>query len=62
MLATLGVLRPPNPTHKVYPTLYVIGRDGKVRWSDRRSRYKHEPAAFTLRKLEEAIDEALKAR
>jgi hypothetical protein len=45
---------------EVSPTLYLIGPDGRVRWSDdqARPRHLHRPEVL-LRKLEAAIQRAL---
>ena len=46
---------------KVIPTLYVIGRDGRICWSDARSRYNHQDVEMTMRNLSAAIEQALSA-
>lgn len=59
-LVALGALSSHSGSFMVFPTLDVIGRDGKVRWSDQRARWYHGNRAILFRNLQRAIDEALK--
>lgn len=45
--------------YDVKPTLYVVGRDGRVIWSDGHMRYNHRNPDDTASALEAAIDHAL---
>ena len=45
--------------YEVKPTLYVVGRDGRISWSDQHMRYRHEPAAAIRAALEAAVEDAL---
>jgi thiol-disulfide isomerase/thioredoxin len=58
-LRALGALHRIGPNRSVPPTLYVVGADGKVAWSDRQARYRHEDVDASVRHLEKAIEEAL---
>lgn len=60
-LAALGALNRFGDHCEVAPTLYVVGRDGRVAWSDQGARYRHEDPATAVRQLQRAIDEALRA-
>jgi len=44
---------------RVQPTLYLIGPDGRVLWSDGRARMAHQDPAGLLQRLEEAIEREL---
>jgi hypothetical protein len=56
----LGAFQRYGKDRTIPPTLYVIGRDGRVAWCDQRARYQHADVNTSLWRLEEAIDEALK--
>jgi hypothetical protein len=43
----------------VYSTLYVVGKDGTITWSDKRARVQHEDVKDLLQRLQRAIDDAL---
>jgi hypothetical protein len=59
-VASLGALSPGAPPgYEVVPTLYVIGPDGLIRWSDRRARTRHEDHGPLLKELETEIERAL---
>ena len=52
------------PGYEVTPTLYVIGRDGRIAWCDRHARTRHdekEQRDEVLGQLEAAIERALTA-
>lgn len=49
------------PGYQVKPTLYVVGRNGRVVWSDEHMRYRHEPPAAIAEALEDAIEDALES-
>jgi hypothetical protein len=44
----------------VVPTLFVVGRDGTVAWTDRASRFRHQDPGAAVMALGRAIDEALR--
>ncbi len=48
-----------NYMDEMLPTLYVIGRDGRVAWHDNRARLRHQPIPKLLSDLEDAIEKAL---
>jgi hypothetical protein len=59
-VASFGALAPGAPRgYEVMPTLYVIASDGLIRWSDRRSRTRHEDHGPLLKELETEIERAL---
>jgi hypothetical protein len=43
----------------VAPALYLVGPDGRVRWSDAFGRYRHRDPADLARQLEEEIERVL---
>jgi thiol-disulfide isomerase/thioredoxin len=47
------------PGYGVAPTLYLVGPDGKVVWSDEQARYHHTESAKWRQDVERAIDAAL---
>lgn len=47
--------------YEVHPTVYLIGRDGLIRWCDGRGRERHQEPEAWLRGLEAALEEALRA-
>ena len=47
------------PDYNIVPTLYLLGADGRVRWSDHGARLRHEEAAPVLQELEREIERAL---
>jgi thiol-disulfide isomerase/thioredoxin len=55
----LGALDP--VTRLVVPTLFVVGRDGTVAWTDRAARLRNQDPVAAVRALGRAIDEALRA-
>ena len=44
------------------PTLFLVGPDGKVRWSDEGSRQRHKHPNEAIAKLEKAIENALEEK
>lgn len=48
-----------TPGYEVRPTIYLIGVDGRVLWSDNHSRFRHRDAAEALQELELEIEKAL---
>ena len=63
LIAKLGVVNSGMnlvPGYDIAPTIYIVGADGKVVWSDGSSRHMHMPAVIGLSKLERAIEDALK--
>jgi hypothetical protein len=65
-IAALGAYKADEPArmfpgYEVTPTLYVIGRDGRVRWNDKQVRLRHEDPGPLLKELEEQIEQALQA-
>jgi hypothetical protein len=61
-LTALGASGRAAGIRKAFPTLYVIGRDGRVAWSDQRARYQHQPVTAWATDVEQALDEALKTK
>lgn len=49
----------PMPAYGVAPTVYLVGPDGRVRWTDRRGRYRHTETAAWGRELQAAIEAGL---
>ena len=49
-----------TPGYLVAPTVYLVGPDGKVLWSDGRGRWRHEKPDALARRIKEALDEALR--
>jgi hypothetical protein len=50
-----------NPGYEVTPTLFLLGRDGRILWCDGQVRPRHtEDAAELLQRLDDAIEAALK--
>jgi hypothetical protein len=49
------------PGYDLKPTLYVLGRDGRVFWHDRHARLRHEPPEKLAKELEAEIELALSA-
>jgi thiol-disulfide isomerase/thioredoxin len=47
------------PGYGVAPTLYLVGPDGKIVWSDEQARFHHAESAQWRRDVERAIDTAL---
>jgi hypothetical protein len=47
------------PGYELEPTLFVIGPDGRIRWSDDGARLRHQDAGAVLPELEAAIERAL---
>lgn len=47
------------PEYESAPTVYLVGPDGRVRWTDGRGRMKHEEPDAWARKLDAAIADAL---
>jgi thiol-disulfide isomerase/thioredoxin len=47
------------PGYGVAPTLYLVGPDGKIVWSDGQGRYAHVESAKWRREIEQAIEAAL---
>jgi hypothetical protein len=47
------------PGYEVAPTLYLVGSDGRIRWSDRSARQKHLSTDTILADLDKAIAQAL---
>jgi hypothetical protein len=47
------------PGFELEPTLFVIGADGRIRWSDDGARLRHGDAGAVVRELEAAIERAL---
>jgi peroxiredoxin len=45
--------------YEVNPTLYLIGADGRIHWSDGQARLRHVDGGRVLRELEAALDQAL---
>jgi peroxiredoxin len=62
VLIALGVRDRRDGLGLMFPTVYVIGRDGKVAWDDGQSRYRHEDRQVARRNLERALDRALAAK
>lgn len=60
-IGTFGVLRPDLPGEKPYiaPTLYLLGADGRVLWSDGGGRFHHRETGQNLAELAREIDKAL---
>lgn len=59
-VAALGVSSGlPTPGYEITPTVYLVGPDGRVRWSDQRGRYRHVQRDTWERNLDEAIRAAL---
>jgi len=55
-----GALNPDPASSKIVrPTLYVVGRDGRIVYSDMHARYQHKPSTEVYRELKAAIDAAL---
>jgi thiol-disulfide isomerase/thioredoxin len=50
-----------GPGYDVAPTLYLVGSDGRVRWSDGQGRFRHTPPKEWARQLDQAIEAALGA-
>jgi thiol-disulfide isomerase/thioredoxin len=48
-----------KPGHEIAPTIYLVGPDGRIRWTDRQARFHHTEAGGWGRELEAAIEEAL---
>ena len=48
-----------TPEYKVAPIVYLVGPDGRIRWTDRRARYRHTEAEPWGRELDAAIEAAL---
>lgn len=57
MLAALGSYQSSRnfPGADGVPTLYLVGPDGKVRWTDARARFRHQKPAAIVAGLETAI-------
>ena len=47
------------PGYELRPTLYLIGPDGRILWSDRHARTRHEAPAPLLKELEDEIERLL---
>jgi hypothetical protein len=45
--------------YEVTPTVYLVGADGRVRWSDRQRRLRHEDRGPWLRELAAELEEEL---
>jgi hypothetical protein len=59
-IARFGAFAPPAGVIGFeVPTLYLIGPDGRIRWNDRRARYRHEDPDLLLKELESEIERAL---
>jgi hypothetical protein len=50
------------PGYEVTPTLYVMGSNGRILWSDRQTRLLHKDPAPLLQELEREIERALTVR
>jgi AhpC/TSA family len=50
------------PGYEVAPTLYVVGPDGRVRWTDGQGRFRHTDPKVWARQLDQAINAALGPR
>jgi thiol-disulfide isomerase/thioredoxin len=61
-IKTLGTLRPDSPGAEphIAPTLYVVGPDGRVLWSDGAGRFHHKDSAQSLSELASVLDHALR--
>ncbi len=62
MIAALGAgsgMSGPSP-YEVAPTLYLVGPDGRVRWTDSRGRDRHQDPKDWERILDDAIADALR--
>jgi hypothetical protein len=47
------------PGYEIAPTLYLVGPDGRIQWSDRSARLKHRSPETLLSELDKAIARAL---
>lgn len=47
------------PGYEIAPVIYLVGPDGRVRWSDRQGRFRHTAPDAWERELDEAIAAAL---
>lgn len=61
-LLGLGALARGEEYSAVFPTLYVVGADGKVTWCDDQARYHHEEGAVIALQLRSALEAALAAK
>ena len=48
-----------NEGYAVAPVVYLVGPDGKIRWTDKQSRYRHANLKVWEKELDDAIEAAL---
>jgi thiol-disulfide isomerase/thioredoxin len=48
--------------YEIAPVLYLVDREGRIRWTDRQGRFRHVATEEWERKLDEAIEAALQDR
>ena len=60
-IANLGAYSPDRtvPGYEVSPTLYLVGKDGRIRWCDRKARLRHVASEPQMKDLESALEHEL---
>jgi thiol-disulfide isomerase/thioredoxin len=60
MILALGAKNAmPTPGYEVAPTLYLVGRDGRIHWCDSQGRFRHVESPVWIEQLDKAIAAAL---
>ena len=49
----------PTPGYEIAPIIYLVGPDGRIRWTDGRARYRHEKPDKWGNDVAAAIEAAL---